>query len=122
MVIKIGVAHISALDLTAIRLFVAAGAMLVCAVFLRSALPTDRLTWAYCFALALFGNSLPFFLISWGEEEIPSGLAAILMAVMPLTTLVLAHFFTTGDRLSLRKLFGIAPGLLAWSCWWGQAC
>ncbi len=112
MVIKIGVAHVSALDLTAMRLLVAAVAMLICAVFLRTALPTDRLTLAYCFALAMFGNSLPFFLISWGEEEIPSGLAAILMAVMPLTTLVLAHFFTAGDRLSPRKLLGIALGFV----------
>lgn len=112
MVIKIGVAHVSALELTAMRLLVAAVAMIICAGVLRSALPTDKLTWAYCFALAMFGNSLPFFLISWGEEEIPSGLAAILMAVMPLTTLVLAHFFTAGDRLSPRKLFGIALGFV----------
>jgi len=112
MVIKIGVGHVSALELTAMRLLVAAVAMILCAIVLRSALPKDKLTWAYCFALAMFGNSLPFFLISWGEEEIPSGLAAILMAVMPLTTLVLAHFFSTGDRLSPRKLLGIGLGFV----------
>lgn len=110
MVIKIGVAHVSALDLTAMRMLVAAVAMLLCAAVLRSSLPSEKLAWAYCFALALFGNSLPFFLIGWGEEKIPSGLAAILMAVMPLTTLVLAHFFSSGDRLSTRKLFGVALG------------
>lgn len=110
MVIKIGVAHVSALELTAMRLIVAAVAMVICAGVFRSALPSDKLTWGYCFALALFGNSLPFFLIGWGEEEIPSGLAAILMAVMPLTTLVLAHFFSSGDRLSPRKLLGVGLG------------
>ena len=110
LVIKIGLPHMSALTLTAIRLFVAALVMGICAVLMRSPLPTGLRAMAFCFALAFFGNSLPFFLISWGEEGIASGLAAILMAVMPLTTLVLSHFFTGGDNLSARKLFGVALG------------
>ncbi len=110
MVIKIGVGYMPALDLTAIRLVVAAAAMGFAALILRSPMPFARRALWYCFALALFGNSLPFFLISWGEERIDSGLAAILMAIMPLTTLVLAHFFAEGDRLNGRKLMGVAFG------------
>ena len=110
LVIKIGVEYMSALQLTAFRLSVAAFVMIVCALIMRSAFPVGARAWAYCFALAAFGNSLPFFLISWGEEAIASGLAAILMAVMPLTTLVLAHYFTDGDRLRPQKLIGILLG------------
>ncbi len=112
LVIKIGVEYMSALHLTALRLSVAAFVMVVCAVLMRSAFPTGMRAWVYCFVLAAFGNSLPFFLISWGEEAIASGLAAILMAVMPLTTLILAHFFTTGDRLRPQKLLGIMLGFV----------
>ncbi len=111
-VIKIGVQHMSALQLVAVRLVVGAGAMLVIAAAMRSALPPTLEHWVYAFFLALFGNSLPFFLISWGEESIDSGLAAILMAVMPLTTLLLAHFFTKGDPLAPRKLAGIGLGFV----------
>lgn len=110
LVIKIGVEYMSALQLTAMRLTVAALVMIVCAVIMRSEFPAGVRAWTYCFALAAFGNSLPFFLISWGEEAIASGLAAILMAVMPLTTLVLAHYFTDGDRLRPQKLIGILLG------------
>lgn len=110
LVIKIGVEHMSALQLTALRLLVAAVVMILCAMIMRSEFPKGMRAWAYCFALAAFGNSLPFFLISWGEEAIASGLAAILMAVMPLTTLVLAHYFTDGDRLRPQKLVGILLG------------
>ena len=39
-------------------------------------------------ALATTGNCLPFFLIGWGQQHIDSGLAGILMAVMPLATLL----------------------------------
>jgi len=110
LVIKIGVEHMSALQLTALRLLVAAVVMILCALVMRSEFPKGIRAGAYCFALAAFGNSLPFFLISWGEEAIASGLAAILMAVMPLTTLVLAHYFTDGDRLRPQKLVGILLG------------
>jgi len=110
LVMKIGVQHIPALPLTAIRLIAAAAAMVAAMLFLRKRYPAGTLAWAYCFTLAFFGNSLPFFLISWGIEGIASGRAAILMAVMPLATLVLAHFFSHGDRLRLQKLIGIVLG------------
>ena len=42
-------------------------------------------------AIGVAGNCLPFFLISWGEAHIDSALAAVLMAVMPLATLLLAE-------------------------------
>lgn len=61
---------------------------------------------------ALSGNALPFTLITWGEERIDSGLAAILMAVMPLTTVVLAHFFTSDERMTSRKAIGVALGIV----------
>lgn len=110
LVTKIGVQFMPALSLTAIRLIAAALAMVIFAVLTQTRYPAGGRAWAYCFALAFFGNSLPFFLISWGVEGIASGRAAILMAVMPLATLVLAHFFTPGDRLRLRKLLGIVLG------------
>lgn len=112
LAIKVGVEHMSGLTLTAIRLCVAALAMLMCALVMRTAWPTGLRAWAFCFVLAFFGNSLPFFLISWGEERIDSGLAAILMAVMPLTTMVLSHFTVAGDTLNGRKLFGVGLGFV----------
>lgn len=110
LVMKIGVQHIPALPLTAIRLIAAALTMVIAAFFLRKRYPVGTEAWAYCFALAFFGNSLPFFLISWGIEGIDSGRAAILMAVMPLATLLLAHFFSRGDRLRAQKLIGVVLG------------
>lgn len=106
---KIGVATLPPLALTGLRLTVGA-LVLGAAALLSGGFPRDRRVWAYAFWLALFGNSLPFFLVSWGVSGIPSGLAAILMAVMPLTTMVLSHFFTQGDRMHLRKVVGIAFG------------
>jgi drug/metabolite transporter (DMT)-like permease len=61
-------------------------------------------------AIAILGNVIPFFLISWGVQHIASGLSGILMAVMPLGVVALAHFFVADEALSLRKLAGFVLG------------
>ncbi len=54
---------------------------------------------------------MPFTLIGWGEVRIDSGLTAILMAVMPLATLVLAHLFTADERMNGPRIIGVLLGL-----------
>jgi drug/metabolite transporter (DMT)-like permease len=60
--------------------------------------------------LGIIGNSLPFFLIAWGEQYTPSNLAAILMATIPSFVIVLAHFFTHDEPLTLGKALGCLFG------------
>ena len=56
------------------------------------------------------GNALPFTLIAWGEQVVDSGLAAILMGVMPVATAVLAHVLVRDERLTGRRTLGVALG------------
>lgn len=56
-------------------------------------------------------NALPFSLIALGQTQIPSGLASILNATTPLFTLIVAHFWTTDDRMSPNRVLGIALGM-----------
>jgi drug/metabolite transporter (DMT)-like permease len=72
--------------------------------------PRGRRLWAFYVLIAFFGNALPFTLISWGQQFIPSGLAGILMAVMPLATLGLAHFTIPGERLTVQRVAGFLLG------------
>jgi len=59
----------------------------------------------------LTGNALPFALVSWGQVKVDSGLAAIFMAVMPLTTILLAHVFTDDEKINQWKLVSVTIGL-----------
>lgn len=68
--------------------------------------------WIYFFLLALVGNVIPFFLISWGQVTIDSSLAGILMAIMPLATMMLAHFLVPGEPLTAAKIGGFVLGFL----------
>lgn len=67
--------------------------------------------WGAIIASGLFGNALPFFLITWGQEKVDAGLAAILITLMPLVTIVLAHFFSEDERIGWAKVIGLICGL-----------
>ena len=108
--IKVGVETIPPMTLAAGRLILAAVILYGALCLQRQTLPGGLGFWFFCFLLGVIGNGLPFTLINWGEIRIDSGQAAILMAVMPLATIVMAHFFTTGDRMTPAKLIGVAIG------------
>ena len=109
--IKIAVGTVPPLTMTAARLVIAFVLLYVAARHAGQEMPTGARTWGLIVLAAVFGNAAPFALISWGEEHIDSGLAAILMAVMPLTTVLLAHFLTSDEKLSVLKLVGVTLGL-----------
>lgn len=109
---KIAVADYPPITLTMCRQLVAVAVLGLLVVLLRQRLfrPTARELFniAIC---ALLGSVLPFTLINWSVEKVDSGLAAILMGFMPLVTLVMAHFFTDDEKMTLPKLCGIGFGI-----------
>jgi drug/metabolite transporter (DMT)-like permease len=54
---------------------------------------------------------LNYGLIFWGEQYISSGLAAVLQATIPAFGLIFAHYRLPGERLTARKLAGVATGV-----------
>jgi len=56
--------------------------------------------------------AVPFVLISWGEEEISSSLAGILVASAPILTALLAVFIDEDERPSLAGAGGICMGIV----------
>jgi drug/metabolite transporter (DMT)-like permease len=74
-------------------------------------LPREWRVWAGFLLMAIVGNALPFFLISWGQQEVDSGVAGMIMAIMPLLTMVFAHYFVAGETLNRFKLIGFTLGI-----------
>jgi len=74
-------------------------------------LPTDPLAWAVFLLLGIMGNLLPFLLISTGQKDVSSGIAGLLMAFMPLATMILAHYFVIGESLNRFKILGFLLGI-----------
>ncbi len=108
--IKISVATIPPATAVAGRLLLAALILIAVVSSRARALPRDRNSWQSFVTIGVIGNALPFFLITWGEREVDSALAGILMAVAPLATLVLAHFYVAGERINAGKALGFLLG------------
>lgn len=112
LLIKVAVASLGPSTVVAGRLVVGAAALLVVVYATGRRLPRASRHWAYFSILAVTGNCLPFWLIAWGEQSVGAGLAGILMAIMPLSTLMLAHFFVAGERMNPKKVLGFGLGFL----------
>lgn len=110
ILIKTGVDAVSPATMTAYRLAFAALAMWFALAVTRSRLPLDRRSLMFMTVVALMGTLVPFFLIAWGQQSIPTGLTAILLGVMPLTTMVIAHVALPDDRLTWAKTLGVVLG------------
>jgi drug/metabolite transporter (DMT)-like permease len=95
--------------LVAGRLVIGAGLLLLAVIASGQRLPSSRRQWGLILVMALMGNVLPFSLIAWGQQTVPSGMAGILMAVMPLVVLVLARRFA-GDRITAGRAVGLVVG------------
>ncbi|MGI9373555.1 MAG: DMT family transporter [Hyphomicrobiales bacterium] len=97
--------------------WVVAGRMSIAALILVPAcflsgrrLPSGALLWACIAWLAIAGTMLPFYLISWGTQHIPSAVAGVLMGVTPLWTIALAHIALPDEKLNRFKLAGFVLG------------
>ena len=62
--------------------------------------------------MGLIYNALPFCLIVWGQTRIESGVASILNATTPIFTVLLAHFLTSDERLTIPKILGVLVGFI----------
>ena len=107
---KVAVETIAPEWVVAGRVIVAAILLLAMCVQMKKSIPLEPGLWLWFAWLAVIGNALPFYLISWGTQHIPSGVAGILMAVVPLTVIILAHLVLPDEKLNRYKAAGFVIG------------
>ncbi len=112
MFIKVGGAEIPPFTFVEGRALMAALALLIVLRLRGGVLPRTRREWLPLIAMGIFNGVIPYTLITWGELHISSALAAILTAAMPLFTILLAHYWTHDERLTISKAIGIIVGFV----------
>ncbi len=73
-------------------------------------MPCSREAWRAFAVMGLLSNVVPFCLIVWGQTRIPSALASILNATTPLSTVIVAHFLTSDEKMTGNRLAGVVIG------------
>jgi drug/metabolite transporter (DMT)-like permease len=111
MFIAISVETIDPLTIVFARVLIGAIVLIAIAYAKGLRLPFTREAWRAFFVMGLMGTVLPFFLITWGQLSVNSGVAGMIMAIMPLITMLLAHYFIQGETLNRYKIIGFLMGL-----------
>lgn len=110
LLIAIGLKSFPPLTLVTLRLAVGAFVLYLIMRWQGLKLPAERHWWMRFTLLTMLGNLIPFTLISWGQLHIASSQAGLLMALVPISTMVLAHFFVAYERLTAQRIFGVLAG------------
>jgi drug/metabolite transporter (DMT)-like permease len=108
--IGVAVRHVPPFTYVLLRLSTAAAAMWAMLAWRRERLALPSEAWSAIILLALLNNALPFTLFGWAQTHIASGLASILNATTPIWGVIVAHVFTSDERITPRKLAGVLVG------------
>ena len=112
MFTNISVSQIPPITVAASRLALACIVVLPIMLLKGQTLSFDIRTWFWIALAALLGNAIPFSLISWGQIRVDAGLTSIFMAIMPLTTILLAHILTADEKLNRQRFIGVIFGMV----------
>ncbi len=98
---------------TAVLLRVAPAALALTIVVYATGqrLPRDWPSWRALIIMGALNNVAPFSLMAWGQTHIESGLTAILNATTPLFAVVLAHWLTGDEGMTVNRAAGVVVGL-----------
>jgi len=108
--IKIATYSFGPLTIAFLRIFLGAILIVIICFFKKIKIEAFSKDW-YWFAIIGFVNLvIPFFLIAYGVQKIQSNFAAILMSTTPLSSAILAHFFTKTEKINLTKIVGVVVG------------
>src|SRR5882724_565920 len=110
--IKLGLADLPPLTFAGIRFLVAS--LILSALILARGVrwPRSRRDWYLIAIVGLLQFTLNYGLVFWGEQYIPSGLAAVLQSTFPAFGLVIAHLYLPYERLTTRKVIGVLMGVV----------
>ena len=112
LAISLALREVDVFTIVAIRVGGAAVVLWVY-VFIRG-LKVSRMgrIWGAFLVMGLLNNVLPFSLIVWGQQNIPSGLASIINASTAIFGVIVAAAIFADERLTPRKAIGVSIGFL----------
>jgi len=110
LAIRIGVKELPPLLFAAMR-FLAAGIVLFAWTLTHGERLPARRQWGSIFLLAFLIFVIDYGCLFWAEQRVPSGIAAVMMATIPLFTALSEILFLRTQRLTVRLVAALLIGL-----------
>jgi len=108
--IKIATYSYGPVTIAFLRIFFGAIPVVALCLYKKIKIEAFSKDWYWFALIGMVNLVIPFFLIAYGVQKVQSNLAAILMASTPLSATVLAHFFTSNEKINFTKIFGVLLG------------
>lgn len=110
LAIRVGVREVPPFLLAAMRFFVA-GVVLYGWMIARGGRTPSARQWRSAFLLAVLIFVLDYGLLFWAEQRVPSGIAAVMMATIPVFMALSEIIFLRTQNLSLRLALALLVGI-----------
>jgi drug/metabolite transporter (DMT)-like permease len=111
LAIRVGVREVPPFLLAAMR-FLGAGLFLYGWTMARGERSPTRREWRSAFLLAILIFVLDYGLLFWAEQRVPSGLAAVMMATIPVFMALSEIIFLGTQRLTVRLAMALLIGIV----------
>lgn len=110
LVIRLGLNSLTPLIASGLR-FIAASIMIYFFMkYKKVSLQLDSLSIKIYFFLGVFSYFIPFGLVYWGEQFVPSGLASIIFAIFPFMVMLFSKIALKNEIIDRNKLIGVILG------------
>lgn len=110
--IKVAVEYVPPIAITAMRMGIASLVLYAILKIQKVKLPKLKPVLKHFTVAALVQGAIPFTLFGVAEKTIDSAFASIFTGVAPLFTILLAHYFILGDRMTKAKFWGAFVGFV----------
>lgn len=107
LAIRIGLESFTPLFSAGIRFIIASNAILLITKLTRIKFQFDRIAILLYLTMGFFSFVIPFGLVYWAEQFVPSGLASVLFAVYPFFVALFTYYMIQTERISFLKTIGM---------------
>lgn len=105
--IKLGIEQMSVTALVFLRVAIASAFLFTVLKLSGRSTRVGRRDMAFLVLIAVLGNVIPFYLIGFAEQKLDSSITSVVVTLVPVFVLILAHFFTDDERITVMKVIGV---------------
>ncbi len=106
-VIRLGLESLTPFISVGLRFTLASILILIIMKFRNVQIQTDKISFWLYLIMAFGSFVIPFGLVYWAEQFVPSGLASVLFAVYPFFVVLFSYFAIPSETIGFYKIFGI---------------
>jgi len=110
LAIRIGLESMPPIYSAGLRFMLATIFIFILMKFRGLKLQVDKISIRLYLVMGFFSFVIPFGLVYWAEQFVPSGMAAVLFAVYPFFVVIFSYFSISKESIDIYKIIGVVLG------------